>query len=249
MEWNGMERNEWTNERMNEWTNGSKKQCQKKHNGKQRKNIWTTGTCFRVSLWSISSVFCFPIFQSKRSKRVLMIASVIVIKDCFVGCFKFTTSPDFADIPPGTPKKHKIVISGKKTFRGSSWPYRNNHGYYRLKLGFHTFHTCGKIAVFTWLKPLWPGAPPKGYGRTIHVRMCCLHGNCQWTAERFMDLWVDRSQSRIPTINGRIQKKKWVDYNDLIVRYHEFHGFAVPQITWPSVNVCYSKRCCIKTRS
>jgi hypothetical protein len=40
-----------------------------------------------------------------------------------------------------------------------------------------------------------------------------------------------------------------VDYNDLIVRYHEFHGFAVPQITWPSVNVCYSKRCCIKTRS
>jgi len=43
-----------------------------------------------------------------------MIASVIVIKDCFVGCFKFTTSPDFADIPPGTPKKHKIVISEKK---------------------------------------------------------------------------------------------------------------------------------------
>jgi hypothetical protein len=50
-----------------------------------------------------------------------MIASVIVIKDCFVGCFKFTTSPDFADIPPGTPKKHKIVISAKKKpFRGSS---------------------------------------------------------------------------------------------------------------------------------
>jgi hypothetical protein len=26
-------------------------------------------------------------------------------------------------------------------------------------------------------------------------------------------------------------EKNWVDYNDLIVRYHEFHGFAVPQIT------------------